>query len=701
MSVFEHLHPTLQETLITGLGWNALRPVQETACKEVAAGKDILVLAPTAGGKTEAAFLPVIDALLKRRTGHLSAIYVSPLKALINDQTERVVRLAERAGLEVAVQHGDIAGTERWRFAESEPDILLTTPESLEVLLSSKDSKYAFSGLRFIIVDEIHAFTESSRGVHLKCLIDRITAASQEKIIRIGLSATVGNPEDLLAWFSDEGREKALVSIPSPPSKKHFSFILEKDFLKAADAAAAVVRGRKALIFVDSRSFAERLYKPLSESLPQVYMHHSAVSSAERKAAEASFEGPAGSCVICTSTMELGIDIGNLDLVVNIGPPISAASFLQRLGRTGRRGKPAEMVFVLRDACELLTTAAAIEAASRHESEPLSPPECPYDVLLQQLLVLVKSKGGISGASLIRSLRSLSPFSQIPERSLSYLLRYLIENGYLFRDGNLLFPGTRAETEFGHSNWKALLSVLSDSGGYTAVLPDGTVVGTLDPRFVAGDAGKVFSFTGKTWRLLFRDDVHHRALIEPSDISRGLKQPFWSGEGGTSRVTRLVAKSCGIIVSRGYSTLPIPADVKEALDDLLSALPRTPQDGGPHIRIEPEGDVWDVVISTFAGDEINRLITLFLKKRLPAKLYFRTTPYAVRISGFPVKEACLKVSDTLGEITRIPMEQLAEELPPVPDTMWKFTSLLPPEMKQEMAVRRYYHLEELCAFLNG
>ena len=701
MSVFETLHPTLQETLITGLGWSALRPVQESACREAAAGKDILVLAPTAGGKTEAAFLPVIDALLKHRTGHLSAVYVSPLKALINDQTERVVRLAERAGLEVAVQHGDVSGTDRWRFAESEPDILLTTPESLEVLFSSKDSKDAFSGLRFIVVDEIHAFAESSRGVHLKCLIDRITAASRENIIRIGLSATIGNPEDLLSWFSDEGREKALISIPSPPSKKHFSFILEKDFLKAADAAAAVVRGRKALIFVDSRSFAERLYKPLSETLSQVYLHHSAISSDERKAAEASFESPAGCCVICTSTMELGIDIGNLDLVVNIGPPLSAASFLQRLGRTGRRGKPAEMVFVLRDACELLTTAAAIEAAARHESEALLPPECPYDVLLQQLFIQVKSRPGISGAHLIRHLRSLSPFSGISSESLSYLLRYLAESGYLSRDGNLLSLGARSEAEFGRSNWKALLSVLSDAGGYTAVLPDGTVVGTLDPRFVSGDAGKVFSFTGKTWRLLFRDDVHHRALIEPSDISRGLKQPFWSGEGGTSRVTRLVAKSCGIIVSRGYSTLPLPADAKEALDDLLSALPRTPQDGGPHIRIEPEGDVWDVVISTFAGDEINRLITLFLKKRLPAKLYFRTTPYAVRISGFPVKEACLKVSDTLGEIARIPMEQLAEELPPVPDTMWKFASLLPPEMKQEMAVRRYYHLEELCAFLNG
>ncbi|MCQ2377023.1 MAG: hypothetical protein MJ006_03355, partial [Methanocorpusculum sp.] len=228
-----------------------------------------------------------------------------------------------------------------------------------------------------------------------------------------------------------------------------------------------------------------------------------------------------------------------------------------------------------------------------------------------------------------------------------------------------------------------------------------TVIGTLDPRFVAGDAGKVFSFTGKTWRLLFRDDVHRRVLIESSSVSRGLKHPFWGGAGGSARVSRLVAESCGKVIARGHSVLPLPADAKEALDDLLSSLPRIPADGRVHIRTEPEGDVWAVVISTFAGDEINRLITLFLKKRLPGKLYFRTTPFAVRISGFPVKEAGQTVRDALREVKDSALEKLVEELPPVPDSLWKFSSLLPPEMKQEMAVRRYYHLEEFLEFLNG
>ncbi|HJJ31824.1 MAG TPA: DEAD/DEAH box helicase, partial [Methanocorpusculum sp.] len=563
MNVFQELHPSLQETLITGLGWDMLRPVQEKACEAVFSGCDIIILAPTAGGKTEAAFLPVLDTILKHPSGHLSAVYVSPLKALINDQTDRIIDLGKRAGLETAVQHGDVSASERWNFSISEPDILLTTPESLEVLLSSPDSANAFSHLRFIIVDEIHAFVESSRGVHLKCLIDRLTHISCENPKRIGLSATVGNPESLLAWFSAPDRKKTLVSVPAPPSKKQFTFILERDFHASAEKTAAAVQGKKALIFVDSRSFAERLYQPLSELLPQVYLHHSAVSSSDRKEAEDAFSADGGTCVICTSTMELGIDIGNLDLVVNFGPPLSASSFLQRLGRTGRRGNPAEMVFILRDSCELLTAIAAVETAAAHKSECLTPPKCPYDVLIQQLFLLIKSRRAVSESALISALHSMSPFSDIPEPKLRYLLRHLTETGYLFRDGNLIQFGTRAESEFGHANWKMLLSVLSDSGGYTAVLPDGTVVGTLDPRFVAGDAGKVFSFTGKTWRLLFRDDVHRRALIEPSAVSRGLKHPFWGGAGGSARVSRLVAESAGDIISRGHSILPLPPDVRE------------------------------------------------------------------------------------------------------------------------------------------
>ncbi|HJJ63101.1 MAG TPA: DEAD/DEAH box helicase, partial [Methanocorpusculum sp.] len=209
MSTFSGLHPVLQEILISGLKWDSLREVQEAAIQAVFEGCDILVLAPTAGGKTEAAFLPVIDSILKNPTGHLSAVYISPLKALINDQTERVLSLVRRAGLEAAVQHGDVSGSERWKFQSGEePDILLTTPESLEVLLSSRDSRHAFSNLRFIIIDEIHAFIETSRGVHLRCLIDRLSFASENHITRIGLSATVGKPNELLSWMSAPDRNQ-------------------------------------------------------------------------------------------------------------------------------------------------------------------------------------------------------------------------------------------------------------------------------------------------------------------------------------------------------------------------------------------------------------------------------------------------------------------------------------------------------------
>lgn len=699
MNVFKELHPSLQETLITGLGWDMLRPVQEKSCEAVSAGCDIIILAPTAGGKTEAAFLPILDAILKRPTGHLSAVYLSPLKALINDQTDRIIDLGQRAGLETAVQHGDVSASDRWNFSESEPDILLTTPESLEVLLSSPDSCDAFTHLRFIIVDEIHAFVESSRGVHIKCLIDRLTHISENNPQRIGLSATVGNPEYLLEWFSAPDRKKTLVSVPAPPSKKHFTFILERNFHAAAEKTAEAVKGKKSLIFVDSRNFAERLYQPLSELLPQVYLHHSAVSSSERKEAETAFSSDGGTCVICTSTMELGIDIGNLDLVVNYGPPLSVSSFLQRLGRTGRRGNPAEMVFILKDSCELLLTAAVIEAGAAHKSECLAPPKYPYDVLIQQLFLLIKNRRAVSESALISALQSLSPFSDISHAKLRYLLQYLTDTGYLFRDGNLILTGTRAETEFGHANWKTLLSVLSDSGGYTAVLPDGTVVGTLDPRFVAGDAGKVFSFTGKTWRLLFRDDVHRRALIEPSDISRGLKHPFWGGAGGSARVSRLAAESAGDIISRGRSVLPLPSDVREALDDLLTSLPRGIRPGKIHLRVEPEVETWDVVISTFAGEEINRVLTILLKNRLMHRLEFRATPFAVRVSGFSAKETCDAASQALYEIAVTSPAVLSDELPMIPDGAIKFSPVLPPDMKKEMGVI-YYKLDELLMLLS-
>jgi len=310
MSVFTSLHPTLQELLLTGLGWDDLRPVQVETYLSVSSGADTLVLAPTAGGKTESAFFPVIDGILKNPSDHLSVIYISPLKALINDQLDRILFMCARTGLGAAVQHGDISARDRFDFSGSEhADILLTTPESLEVLLSDSRTRNAFADVRYIIIDEIHAFMESDRGVHLRCLMDRLDTLGKKQITRIGLSATVGNPEVLLDWFSGPDRNKHLVSIPSPPTKKQFTFVVEQEFSRQVHEIAKSVSGKKALVFTDSRSLAEKLVIPLRDELPSVFLHHSSVSPEDREAAELSFELDGGTCVICTSTMELGIYI--------------------------------------------------------------------------------------------------------------------------------------------------------------------------------------------------------------------------------------------------------------------------------------------------------------------------------------------------------------------------------------------------------
>lgn len=702
MSVFADLHPTLQELLLSGLEWDELRPVQTEAFLSVAGGADTLVLAPTAGGKTESAFFPVIDAILKQPSEKLSAVYISPLKALINDQLDRILFMCSRTGLDASVQHGDILDRDRFDFTGPEhTDILLTTPESLEVLISDSRTREAFNEVRYIIIDEIHAFMESDRGVHLLCLMDRLDILGTKPIIRIGLSATVGNPETLLSWFSGPGRKKHLVSIPSPSSKKQFMFAVEQEFSRQVHAIAKAVYGKKALVFTESRSLAERLFVPLREELPLVFLHHSSVSPEDREAAERSFDSAGGTCVICTSTMELGVDIGELDLVVQYGAPRSVSSFLQRLGRTGRRGMPARMLCIVSNACDLLTAVSVIEAAMDHKVELLTPPSCPYHVLIQQLFLLLKGKNGMSLRSIISALSALTPFKEMSPSHYSSILAHLTAQKYLVRSGDLYLAGPRAELELGRSNWMSLISVIRDSGGYLAVLPDGTVIGTLDPRFVGGDPGKTFSFTGKTWRLLHRDDVHKRALIEPASVRGEVKRPFWSGGEGGSYASGLVCQSVAAVLSRGVSRIPLPPAEKAVIADLISILPDDFSPGKIHIRAEPELNGYSVVVSTFLGTRANQVLAHLLKNRLEGKHAVRYTQFAIRIFDWESPKAGEYIAGILEELGRMSVIPIAEELPRLPETAWKFGELLPEELRLEMAAYDYYDIPAMLDALSG
>ena len=340
MAGIERLHPHLQHAIVHDLGWRSLRPVQELTIDAVLDGCNSVVLAPTAGGKTEAAIFPLLSRILDENLQPTAVLYICPIRALLNNQEDRLKSYAKMVGLEVFKWHGDVSDSRKQRFRESPAHILMTTPESLEVMLISErtDARAIFAGLSAVVIDEVHAFAGDDRGAHLAALLERVGSLCGRDIQRIGLSATVGNPHVIGEWLQGSStRPFRLVDPPRPPPQRDLRVELCDDIGHAALAIAQRARGKKSLVFVESRAKAERVAHALSGSGVEVFIHHSSVSRADRTLAEEQFTRGENTAIVCTSTMELGIDVGDLDHVFQIDAPGSVASFLQRLGRTGRR----------------------------------------------------------------------------------------------------------------------------------------------------------------------------------------------------------------------------------------------------------------------------------------------------------------------------------------------------------------------------
>ena len=344
MSGIDRLHPGLVYHIVNTLGWSDLRPLQQAAIGPLLDGSDALLLAPTAGGKTEAAVFPVLTTMIEHGWRGLSVLYVCPLRALLNNLHPRVDGYARWIGRSAELWHGDTTQTLRRRMRVERPDILLTTPESLESLLVSRltNPHEFFADLRTVIVDEVHAFAGDDRGWHLLAVLERLTRLAGRPLQRIGLSATVGNPAELLTWLQGTGAGDRPGTVLAPPAGTPAPAAqVGLDYVGSIPNAATVIgalhRGEKRLVFCETRSQVERLAQELRARDVTTFVSHSSLSMDERHQAERAF-GEARDCVIVsTSTLELGIDVGDLDRVIQLDTARSVASFLQRLGRTGRR----------------------------------------------------------------------------------------------------------------------------------------------------------------------------------------------------------------------------------------------------------------------------------------------------------------------------------------------------------------------------
>ena len=331
------------------LGWTSLRPVQELASHALLDGKNAVILAPTAGGKTEASMFPMLSMLMEREPAGVGLIYIAPIKALLNNQAERLGLYTEMVGLRRFLWHGDVKASDKRKFIKEPAAVLMTTPESLEVMLLSSRVPHAklFADLRAVVIDEVHALAGSDRGTHLLSVLERIARHTPNDIQRVGLSATVGNPNEILAWLQGTSqRAGCVVDPPKQPSPKDLRVYLRDTTMAIAQEASRKAVGNKSLFFCESRSLAEDIAERLRNRGTDVFVHHSSVSLEERDAAEERFHRGTNASIVCTSTLELGIDVGDLDLVFQANAPSTVSSFLQRMGRTGRRdGQRANTAF--------------------------------------------------------------------------------------------------------------------------------------------------------------------------------------------------------------------------------------------------------------------------------------------------------------------------------------------------------------------
>ncbi|MGW2314504.1 DEAD/DEAH box helicase [Actinomadura luteofluorescens] len=515
----DRLSPALTHHIVNTLGWRALRPLQEESIGPVLDGDDAVLLAPTAGGKTEAAVFPLLSAMDVGGWTGLSVLYVCPLKALLNNLLPRLDTYAGWIGRRAALWHGDIPETARRRILTDPPDVLLTTPESLEAMLLSVkvDQRRLFADLRAIVVDEVHAFAGDDRGWHLLAVLERLTRLAGRPIQRIGLSATVGNPAELLTWLQGSNRGPARVVAPETAATQHSA--IELDYVgsvpNAATVIAALHRGEKRLVFCDSRQLVEELGAALHARGVTTFLSHASLSLDERRRAEEAFADARDCVIVSTSTLELGIDVGDLDRVVQINSPPTVAAFLQRLGRTGRRpGSTRNCLFLTLDQDSLVSAAALTLLWSRGYVEPVQAPPEPRHIVAQQFLALCLQEHKVGNRLWVEHWNGLPPF----DRSAEPIVRHLVEHGYVERDGEYLFIGPAAEEKFGRRHFMDMTAVFTAPPEFT-VLSGRQEIGRTDPMLLTErvEGPRVLLLAGRSWQVTWIDWKRRRCYVEPSD----------------------------------------------------------------------------------------------------------------------------------------------------------------------------------------
>ncbi len=552
----DSFHPLLRHHLVNTLGWPGLRPLQELAASPILAGEHTLIIAPTAGGKTEAAVLPAMSRLLTENWEGTSILYLCPLKALLNNLHGRLETYFGMIGHEVGLWHGDISPADRKKIETHKPACLLTTPESLEVMLisSRRELREILVNVRTVVIDEIHAFAGDDRGLHLLAVVERIQRLAGRQFQRIGLSATVGNPEVLIDWLAGHcDGERRVVTVEAASVEAEVCVDYVGNLENAAYMISQLHGGEKRLVFCDSRRRVEELAVMLRAHGISTFVSHSSLSAQQRREAEAAFSSDSNCVIVATSTLELGIDVGDLDRVIQIDAPNTVASFLQRIGRTGRRPDSSRNCLFLATSDNALLHATALVALwEKGFVEPIVAPRDPYHLFVQQLLALTLQTGGMRIDGWRDWLGRFPAFANLPADEVASLIQHLIDSGILFSDGVLLSMGDEGVRRFGRKHFLELVSVFT-SPPLFEVVHGSNSIGMVDWLTVAVEEGKErrpLILSGRAWDIRDIDFASRKMFVTPS-TAKGRARWYGQGQGLSLEMARGVRE---VLLSEDRST---------------------------------------------------------------------------------------------------------------------------------------------------
>jgi ATP-dependent Lhr-like helicase len=637
--------------LLEERGFNQPTEPQRRVIPLILEGKNVLLISPTATGKTEAALLPVFHMFLMRgaRPPGISIIYITPLRALNRDILERFTWWCNRLDISLAVRHGDTTDRERDSQRRSPPEMLITTPETLQAVLMGRTMRRYLRYVRWVIIDEIHELADNKRGCQLSIALERLRQIAQEEFQLIGLSATIGSPMEVGRFLVGVGRDVEVVQV-SMAREMHLDIICPDPEPEDYDLASKlytypevatrlramkelVERHRATLIFTNTRATSEVLASrfniwdldfPLS-------IHHGSLAKTSRIAAEKGLKSGELRTVVCTSSLELGIDIGHIDLVIQYNSPRQVTRLLQRVGRSGHRVEGgARGVIIALDSDDILESMVICRRALNEELEPVKIPRKPYDVLINQIVAELMSRGRLYFLQIKNLFRGAYPYRDLDEGDIRFVARYMHDRfprlAWLSEEDELLIK-PRGERKSLYNYFFNNLSMIPDEKDYLVIDVEGeTPVGILHEAFVAEYArpGVKFIIRGRPWRILniHNDKIYVRAEDDPTGAI-----PSWVGE--EIPVPLEVALEVGSIKARVEQELGMgvkPDEIATKLSEVYPARPETILKGiepiveqvGRGLKVPTDKRIlveeWEenIIIHANLGTLVNRTLSILL-----------------------------------------------------------------------------------------